>query len=170
MRVQNIYTRQYLDAYENYLFATETNYNYLIDYSDEISEEHSSGQADLSVSIEEFYDDDSEILEEALPVVYHWDIEEDDPVLGVLFPYVYHNIFIDQFEYVSYYYHTDELAKNYKLMAIYKPYNMVANGYKGFVADVDDHMSWFTSLLLRTMGSHSALRLSDFNDGESSRT
>jgi hypothetical protein len=87
-----------------------------------------------------------------------------------VFPYIYYNIFFDQFEYASYYYNTDELAKNYKLMAIYKPYNMVANGYKGFVADIDDHMNWFTSLLLRTMGSHASSPAHEFHDYNSSRT
>ncbi len=170
IRVQNTYSRQYLNAYESYLFSTETNYSYLIDFTDEISDEHAGGEADLSVTLDEFDEEDDEILDESLPIVYNWDLEEDDPVLGVVFPYIYYNIFFDQFEYASYYYNTDELAKNYKLMAIYKPYNMVANGYKGFVADIDDHMNWFTSLLLRTMGSHASSPAHEFHDYNSSRT
>lgn len=141
IRVQNTFFRQYLNAYESVRFSREITYNYLIDYVDEISEESSIGYNDLSRFLEEFYEEDEDILEEAFPSTYHWDLEEEDSLLGVLFPYVYHNIFIDQFEYNNYYYYTDELARNYKIMALYKPYNMTANGYKWLVYEGDNHMN-----------------------------
>ena len=140
IRVQNIASRQYLDAYESLRFSREVNYSYLIDYVDEISEESALGYYDLARFLDEFYEDDDDILEEAFPSTYHWDLEEEDSILGVVFPYIYYNIFIDQFEYNDYYYHMDELARNYKVMAMYKPYNMTANGYKGLVYESDPQM------------------------------
>jgi hypothetical protein len=170
IRVQNTASRQYLNAYESLRFSREITYSYLIDYVDEISEETFIGYYDLSRFLEEFYEEDDQILEASFPVTYHWDLDESDPLLGVLFPYAYHSIFIDQFEYNNYYYYTDELARNYKIMALYKPYNMTANGYKWLVYEADNDMSWYTSLLLTTLGSDSDLKLKDFNDGESART
>jgi hypothetical protein len=60
-----------LNAYESYLFSTETNYSYLIDFTDEISDEHAGGEADLSVTLDEFDEEDDEILDESLPIVYN---------------------------------------------------------------------------------------------------
>jgi len=103
---------------------------HFIDYVDEISEESAKGYYDIARFLEEFYDEDEDMIEADFPSTYHWDLDDDDYVIGEIYPYAYHKIFFDQYEYSAYYYHTDEFARNYNTMALYKPYNMSANGYK----------------------------------------
>lgn len=92
MHVTNIRYRNYLYAYEDLRFASEVYSVYLIDYVDEIAQETAMGYYDLLRFLGEFYDADKEMIEEDFPSVYHWD-EEQPSVMGVIFPYAYHDIF-----------------------------------------------------------------------------
>ncbi len=152
IRVSNIISRYYLDSYESKLFSRENAYSYHIDYIDEITEEWLTGEYDLSRNLEEFYEDDNyELVEAVIPVVYCWDLDETTAIWGIDSPFAYLDIFRDQYQYNDYYYDTDELAKNYKVLVFQKPYDMKANGYKWIVYDDNTEHDSFAHLLMGTL-------------------
>lgn len=152
IRVKNIVFKYYLDSYETKLFARENAYSFEIDYIDEITEEWLTGEYDLSRNLEEFHEDDNlELVEIIIPEVYFWDKDDNKSIWGIDSPFAYLDIFFDQFQYNDYYYETDEMAKNYKVMAFKKSYDMKANGYKWIVYDDNTEHEAFSRLLVGTL-------------------
>lgn len=169
IRVTNFVFRNYLHAYESLKFSREINYLYEIMFVDEITEESHKGYFDVVSFLDEFYDEGFEFMEEEIPYVYHWD-DEDDSSLGVIFPYAYLEIFNDQFEFSTYYYQTDEMARNYTSMQLYKPYNLAAHGYEWLVPNNETDMAWFNALFYTSLHQESEMDLLMFKDHNSEET
>lgn len=162
-------SRNYLLAYENLRFSQEISYLYAVNFVDEITEDSYIGYFDLGSFLEDFYDEGFDFMEEEFPYVYHWD-DEDDSVLGLIFPYAYLEIFSDQFEFSTYYYQTDEMARNYNTMQIYKPYNLAAQGFEWLVPNTETDMTWFNELFYSAAEGESELNFALFKDQYSKQT
>lgn len=162
-------SRNYLHAYESLKFSKEIGYSYATAFVDEITEESAAGYFDVISFLEEFYDEGFEYMEEEFPYVYHWD-DEYDTTLGQIFPYVYIDIFNDQYEFSTYYYQTDEMARDYNSMQLHRPYNMAAHGYEWLVPNNETDMAWFNSLFYSALSQESEMDFVMFKDQYSEET
>lgn len=162
IRVQNINSRNYLYAYEDFLFSREIHFIYIVDYVDSITEEMSMYYLDMVRFVEEAYlwgDYDDMTNEGSYPIVYHWDLEDTE--LDTLFSLEYVDFLKSNLS-SNYYYKSNDLFKSYSSLPTNAP--MYDEEFNTFTYIADIGLDDFLDSIQTTHHSRHTVSFGMFND------